>query len=57
MSNNTEKKGLLGFLKGSKKESKNCCCNFRIEEIPEEDPKDKEVKDSPKGSHPGCCGN
>ncbi|MEN6349387.1 MAG: hypothetical protein ABFD08_08360 [Syntrophomonas sp.] len=55
MGNKTEKKGLLGFLKGNKKESNNCCCNFRIEEIPEEDAKAKEAKDSPKSSNPGCC--
>jgi len=53
---NTEKKGLFGFLKGGKKEADNCCCNFRIEEIPDEDPKDKDKKDPPKGSNPGCCG-
>lgn len=53
---NTEKKGLFGFLKGGKKEANNCCCNFRIEEIPDEDPKEKDKNDPPKGSNPGCCG-
>ena len=37
MENENEKKGLFARLTGTKKPKKSaCCCNFEVEEIPEE---------------------
>lgn len=37
MENENEKKGLFARLAGTKKPQKSaCCCNFEVEEIPEE---------------------
>lgn len=50
MRNENEKKGLFKLLIGVKKQKKkSCCCNFEVEEIPEENdnkneaPKEGEV--------------
>jgi hypothetical protein len=52
----SEKKGLLGRLIGKKKEAKkSCCCNFKIEEIPEETVNEKEPKNSSVTKDNSCC--
>lgn len=52
----SEKKGLLGRLIGKKKEAKkSCCCNFKIEEIPEEITDEQEVKNSSGQKDNSCC--
>jgi len=52
MSNENEKKGLFGRLGGNKKTKNSCCCNIKIEEIPDE--KEKNVDDTPS-DHNCCC--
>jgi len=55
----TQKKGILSKLFGSKQ---SCCCNVKIEEVVEEQPKEvKEQQDQPSAKNdqkPGdsCCG-
>ena len=55
MKNENEKKGLLERLLGSKKEKKgSCCCNFEVEEIPEENDNKKESQKA-EGDGKSCC--
>ena len=53
MENKNEKKGLFARLTGTKKPKKSaCCCNFEVEEIPEEqkDQVDKKTAKDEKGT-------
>ena len=57
MENENEKKGLFDRLNGIKKaKKKSCCCNFEIEEIPEEKNEKKDEKKTQKGKGGSCCG-
>ena len=57
MKNEDEKKGLFARLTGKGKASQSPCCGgFVIEEVPEEEKKDKNEKDSPKVKRNSCCG-
>jgi len=47
-----EKKGMFGRIFGNK-EKKSSCCNLEIEEIPEENNKEK---DEPENKNNSCCG-
>lgn len=47
-----KKKGFWARLFGTKK---SCCCNLKIEEVPEEPKKDAPQKNEPEQS--GCCCN
>ena len=50
-----EKKGLFYRLKDNKKPKKSsCCCNFELEEIPEEKEESKDEKNSKENGKP-CC--
>lgn len=54
MENDEKKKGLFARLNNNQKEKKgSCCCNFEIEEIPDEETKDK--KDEPPKCQGGSC--
>lgn len=56
MEKSNEKKGLFARLNGIKKPKKSsCCCNFEVEEVPEEGKEDKNKKESPKGKDDSCC--
>ncbi len=48
MSKENEKKGFMERLMGGKNNKKSSCCNFRIEEIFEEDVNNKDAKESIK---------
>lgn len=59
MKNENEKKGLLARLIGRNKSKKGpcpCCGGLVIEEVPEDEKKDKESERSSKGKGPSCCG-
>lgn len=57
MQNQNEKKGLLNRLTAGKKAKKSsCCCNFEIEEIPEEKTEKETQKPTEKGKGGSCCG-
>lgn len=57
MTNENEKKGIFTRLNENKKAKKgSCCCNFEVEEIPEEENEEKENADQlPKGKGNSCC--
>lgn len=56
MKNENEKKGLFDRLNGNKKTKKSsCCCNFKVEEIPEEKNDNKGEDKSQKGKGNSCC--
>lgn len=49
MNDEKEKMNLFARLTGNKKTKKNsCCCNFEVEEIPEEDKKNTNDEIDPK---------
>lgn len=51
MENENEKKGILKNLGKTKKAKKSsCCCNFEIEEIPDETEENKKDSDSKQKS-------
>ena len=54
MKNGNEKKGLFERLTGKKKVKKSSCCDFQIEELPEEND-NKEPKDSSNSKKDSCC--
>lgn len=56
MGNPKEKKSILERLTGGhqKEKKSSCCCNFRIEEIPEEPADSERIADSPKAKN-NCC--
>lgn len=57
MKNENEKKGLFARLNVSNKTKKgSCCCNFEVEEIPQEDQEKENENKSPKGKGNSCCG-
>ena len=56
MKRESEKKGLLERLFGNKETKENsCCCNFEVEEIPEENNTDKNENKQPKDKGNSCC--
>ena len=56
MKNENEKKGFFERLFGSKETKKcSCCCNFEVEELPEENTDDKNEKESSKDEGNSCC--
>lgn len=56
MKDDNENKGLLGRPAGGKKAKKSsCCCNFEIEEIPEENTDNKSEGTSKDEKGGSCC--
>ena len=56
MKNENEKKGLFGRLAGNKNTKKSsCCCNFEVEELPEENSGNKDEKETKKDKGNSCC--
>ncbi|NSW92706.1 MAG: hypothetical protein HPY74_19030 [Firmicutes bacterium] len=56
MKNDNEKKGLFDRLTGSRKAKKSsCCCNFEIEELPDENTNSKTQKTPEKEKGNSCC--
>lgn len=56
MEKENEKKGLFARLnKNQKEKKKSSCCNIEIEEIPDEDTKNKNEDTSPKSKGNSCC--
>lgn len=57
MKNENEKKGLFDRLNGNKKaKESSCCCNFEVEEIPEDNNENKNEKKPRKDKGNSCCG-
>lgn len=56
MKNENEKQGLFARLAGKKAKQGSCCCNVEVEEIPEDNEKEK-GNDTPKSEGKGkpCC--
>lgn len=48
MKNENEKKGLFERLVSNKNTIKSCCCNFEVEEIPEENAENKNENEAKK---------
>ena len=56
MKNENEKKGLFYRLRDNKKPKKSsCCCNFELEEIPEEKEENKDEGETSKNNGKSCC--
>ena len=56
MKNENEKKRLFARLNENKKTKKSSgCCNFEVEEIPEEDKEKENEKKPQKGTGNSCC--
>jgi len=55
MKNENEEKRLLRRLVGNKNSKRSCCCNFEVEELPEENSDNKDMKETKKDNGNSCC--
>lgn len=53
MKNDNEKKGLFDRLNGKAKKS-SCCCNFELQEIPNEKEENNQEKSAKDNGKPRC---